>query len=201
MNLTQGKPHLLPLRATRNDLGTGQGVCDKHTLIVLLQTYKPSVWECRVILMLFPTRTATHVNTSYVQVSGGLFSQLNMGAGVDVRMSLNSTAHQNVYFRAILTSLTKSINGNLNIPHILRMFTEGNHSKLTHILEYSLSSVFGRKCLDSNLPTDTLSERRLTHTQTEARVNAHAQKDNALQDALLMKLPELYPNSKVSRCC
>lgn len=132
MNLTQDKPHLLPLRATGNDLGAGQGVRYKHMLIVLLQTYKPSVWECSVILMLFPAQTATHVNTSYVQVSGGLFSQLNMGAGVDARKSLNTTAHQNVYFRAILTSLTKSINGNLNIPHILRMFTEGNRSKLAH---------------------------------------------------------------------
>jgi len=61
-----------------------------------------------------------------------LFSQLNMEAGVDAQVSLNTASRQNVYFRAILTSLTKSINANLNIPHILRMFTEGKHFKLAH---------------------------------------------------------------------
>lgn len=104
-----------------------------------------------------------------------------MEAGVDARMSLNTTAHQDVYFRAILTSLTKSINGNLNIPpYIENVYWMKSFQTCSRTYLSIPSEVFGRKCLGSNLPTDTLSERRLTHTQTEAHMNAHAQKDNAL---------------------
>ncbi len=35
---------------------------------------------------------------------------------IDISMSLNTIAHANVYFRAILTSFTKSINSDPNVP-------------------------------------------------------------------------------------
>lgn len=48
-------------------------------------------------------------------VLGYFYSEIWRPVLTDAQMSLNTTARQNVYFRAILTSLTKFINGNLNV--------------------------------------------------------------------------------------
>lgn len=177
MNLTQGKPHLLPLRATGNDLGAGQGVCNKQMLILLLQTSKPSVWECCVILMLFPTQTATNVNATVLCLGEWwvIFTAKYGGLLTDAQMSLNTTTHQNVYSRAILTSLTKSINGNLNVPlyskHLLKEREFFNKSfktcSRTHTLEYSLVVCSGGSAQTQTCRV-TCWASAIVHTQTRS---------------------------------
>lgn len=127
--------------------------------------------------------------------------KLNMELRVDACMSLNTIAHPNVYFRAILTSLTKSINNDPN-AHLYWecVFRKGNTEFLnkplktcSHILVYS-SLVCSRES------ADWYAGRVLFYTQTEAHMRAHAQKAKARKEALLMKLAELDPKFEVSGC-
>lgn len=102
-----------------------------------------------------------------------------MKLSIDAFMSLNTIADANIYFRAILTSISKSINSDPDVPLYWEcVFTEGNTEFL-------------------NIPSaDWHAGWVLFCTQTEAHMNAHAPK---AKEAVLMKLAELYPKSEVSR--